>query len=685
MGAIINKHESLINCNFAERWKGCDGITMKPYSFLNPIQVGNTTLKNRIIYPAMGKSLASEDGYVTDRYIEYFRNIARGGVAMITTGIMVIDPEWHYISVRQPWLSDDRFLPGLRKLTEAIHREDCRIMFQPWQSGEAGQPTGGDAPDPVTVNDLSLEEIRRIQQQWFDASRRAKEAGADGIEFHLAHTYLPSQFMSPYFNHRTDAYGSDTIENSLRFSLEIIDRIMKELVDDTFMVTAKINGDDFVPGGTTIRRTVEACKLLERAGVAMITVNGGGALTDITGMSDNGRRPEGWKVPFAEAVKHAVRIPVAASGSLRHPEFVDGILRAGKCDLAAIGRGILAEPEWVRKAAEGREDEMRCCISCMFCFSRTEEGTAGCSVNPFAKRELEKKPLVRDGNGRTVVVAGAGPAGLEAAVTLAERGFRVRILEKRGDIGGLVAFAALPPGKAKLNWMLDYYRRQIQRLGIRVRLNTEATAERIAEEEPYAVVLACGSREFIPEIEGIHGRKVVGYRQVFEKIKDEADGTDPVDGENLSAGNGVGTEGAAVKNVVILGGGLTGVELAHLLKSRGCSVEILELLPPPENPSMEQKLALAAAGACGVELLYRQKVERISEGTVQGTDLESGRKFEKKADLIIRSMGIRPEDSLEETLRERYGDRLYRIGDCRRNGKISTAVSDGADLGYELH
>ena len=663
----------------------------KDYAFLSPIQVGPMKLKNRIIYPAMGKSLADDEGYVTDRYVEYFRTIAKGGVALITTGIMVIDPSWHYISVRQPWLSDDKFIPGLKRVAEAVHREDCRIFFQPWQSGQAGQPTGGDAK-PVTVNDLSREDIRRIQDQWVEASRRAKEAGADGIEFHLAHTYLPSQFLSPYFNHRKDEYGSDTVENAMRFSLEIIDRIRESLVDERFSISAKINGDDFVEGGTTIQRTKEACRLLEKAGVVMITVNGGGALTKITGMSDNGAKPEGWKVPFAQAVKEVVRIPVAASGSLRHPAYVESIIREGKCDLAAIGRGILAEPEWVKKCREGREEEMRYCISCMFCFSRTPEGVSGCSVNPFAKRELEKPVLVKNGGGRRVIVAGAGPAGLEAAVTLAQRGFSPVILEKEKEIGGLVALAARPPHKQKIQWMLDYYKRQLDKWNIPVCFETEATPEVIRRYRPEAVILATGSREAVPDIPGLRalllqeGLRESGFLEKGEKEDKEPEGGVVTARQMFRI---LERKEVCCRDIIVLGGGLTGVELAHMLRVRGNQVRVLELMEAPANPSMEQKLALEAAREDGVEVFYEKELLRIRRQTdgwllLSVMDRQKGREQEEKAQLVICAMGIRSENAMAQALSEEYAGRFYAVGDCAFPGNISTAVSAGADAGYGL-
>ena len=629
----------------------------KDYAFLQTVQVGNRTFKNRIIYPAMGKHLATKDGFVTEEYIAYFRSVARGGVAALVTGIQVIDPAWHYISDRQTWLCDDKYIPGLRRLTEAIHEEDCLIFFQPWHSGQAGQPTGVGAARPKTCNDFSIEEIHQIQEMWYQASRRAKEAGADGIEFHCAHTYLPSQFLSPLFNHRTDAYGSDTVENSMRFTIEIIQRIQRELADDSFMVIAKINGDDFAEGGTDLERAKQACILLEQAGVKMITVNGGGAITRVECMSDNGVQPEGWKVPLAEGVKSVVGIPVAASGSLRHPDYVDSIIREGRCDLAAIGRGIFAERDWVKKCVEGREDEMRYCISCMYCFTTAPDGVTGCSVNPFAKRELEKPELKQDGCGRKAVVIGAGPSGLEAAVTLAERGFDVTIAEVEQEIGGMVRYAMMPPDKTKLGWMLEYYKKQIRRLGIHLQTGLRADEAWIDAQNPDVVILAEGSLEYVPDVPGISDPAVCSVQKAFH------------DAEKISHGK-----------IAILGGGLTGIELSHLLQRKGAEVQVMELMPEPVSMAMEMKLALKAARADGVKIAYEQKVTEVSEGTLTVEDLKTGQIRKIEADFVIRSMGIQSRRMLADRLAA--GNKPYQVipvGDCAKTGKISTAVQSGAD------
>ncbi|MDR1043914.1 MAG: NAD(P)/FAD-dependent oxidoreductase [Candidatus Adiutrix sp.] len=632
---------------------------MVKYSFLEPIQIGPLTLRNRVVLGAMAKYLCSDDGFITDEYCAHYARIAEGGCSLITPGIMVIDPQWPYKSQRQPYLSDDKYIPGIRKFAVAVHRHGAKAVCQLWHPGLAGTMTK-DSPG-LDLNDFSLDQIEHIQEQYFQAARRCREAGADGVDFHMAHTYLPSQFLSPYFNRRTDRYGSNTIENATRFSVDCIGRIKRELCrDNDFIITSKINGSDFIKGGTTPPWAAQAAALLEKAGVDMITVNGGGVLTKLIGMSDDGRQPEGWKIPFAETVKQAVTIPVAGSGSLRHPQYVDSVIRAGKCDLVSLARGLFAEPDWVGKCAAGREKELRCCISCMFCFTPVASGLAGCSVNPFAKRELARKALVRDGAGRRVAVVGAGPSGLEAAVTLAERGFAPVIFEKEKYIGGLVALAKLPPNKVKLGWMIDYYRAQIERLGIEVLLETKFSKDILEQFKPYAVVVAAGSRECRPPIDGLDGEAVVTVRDVLKNH------------QRLTG-----------KKIVILGGGLTGLETARLLFHQGNEVTVLEMLPLNPQANIETRLAVEDARAAGITLKTEHQVKKVSPGRVLALDITAGREIAFEADLVVLSLGIISNRSVMDEI---GGDmeNIHLIGDAATPGKISSAVQAGSDIGYGL-
>jgi 2,4-dienoyl-CoA reductase-like NADH-dependent reductase (Old Yellow Enzyme family)/thioredoxin reductase len=629
------------------------------YKFLEPIKIGPITLKNRILRPAVAESICNVDGTVTEQYVEYYRNVARGGVALITPGISVIDDTAPYISYKQPFLTNEKFIPGLKKVVDAVRREGAKITFQLWHSGQFilnGKPH-------AIVNNLSNEDIEILKQKYYNAARICKEAGADGVEYHIAHNYLPSQFMSKYFNKRTDKYGSDTIENAMRFSIECIDMIRVGLCNDAFVITVKLTGNDFIEGGITPEWAAQGAKLLEKAGVVLITVNAGGAITGYEYMSDNGRQPEGWKVHLAEAVKREVSIPVAASGNLRNPQYVHEIIAQGKADMIAVGRGTIAEPEWVKKTAEDREDEMRYCISCLYCLgSRVpEDGShSGCTVNPYAKCEFVQPNLVKDGNKRKVAIIGAGPAGLEAAVTLAERGFTPVIYEKKSYLGGQIEIAKVPPFKTKLKWMIEYYEKQIKRLGIEVHMSTEVTVATIEQLNPYAVIVATGSKEIIPAVPGIDAEHVIKVRNLLEKRFD-----------------------ARGKNIVVVGAGMTGIEAAHYMLQKGNKVDVIDMLPALTGLSITEKLTLRDAKLAGVNIHLSRRLEKINSDNIQVTDLTINKEITMPADFVVLSLGVQPNAKLYNDLKLKF-ENVYKIGDCDKVGEIIDAVRGGSDAAYAL-
>ena len=420
---------------------------------LEPLKVGNMELRNRVILSAMAKYFCT-NGFIGQEYIEYYRTIAHGGTALITPGIMCVEPKW-YGQHEQPFLNDDKYIPGLKAAIGAVHDEGAKFSCQLWMPGHLPYTQADyietNGPKLVAVNYMSREMIQEMQQKYVDAAIRCAKAGTDAIEWHMAHNYLPEQFYSPYFNHRTDEYGAQNVDNAMRFSLEIIDRIKKACPD--VEVVAKMNGTDCHDGEASMAWLGSAASLLEQHGVSLITVNGGGVMSRLTGMSADGNWEEGWKVPYAEVVKNSVSIPVAACGSLRHPDYIDSIIRDGKCDAVALGRQLFAEPEFCNKIAQGREDELKYCVSCMHCLTKTPFGPQqpGCTMNPRGRREYcIPAQLNINGDHLPVAVIGAGPAGLEAAVTLTKRGFDVTVFEKSDRIGGAVNLADAPIGKYKL-------------------------------------------------------------------------------------------------------------------------------------------------------------------------------------------------------------------------------------------
>ena len=631
------------------------------YSFLEPIAVGPHTLRNRIIKSAMAEYICPGDGSISDQYVEFYRTIAAGGASLVVPGIIpLVEPQDPpiFMGTKNPSLASDDRIADFKRVVDAVHGEGALIMFQIWHSGCYSTPEGLRS----MVDDFSTEELRALEGRFFDATRRVKAAGADGVEFHMAHTYLASQLLSPLFNHRTDEYGCDTIENATRFACNVIRRITDELCDDTFTVIVKLQGSDCTPGGITADRAASAAVLLEQAGAKMFTVNAGGALVGYQYMSDNGHRPEGWKVGLAEAVKERVSVPVATCGNIRHPDYMHELVRDGHADVIALGRELYADPDFPRKCAEGREDELRLCVSCLYCFTQVpdDDSVPGCTVNPYCRCERSKPELVRDGDGRTVAVIGAGVSGMEAAVVLAERGFRPVVYDRNPYLGGLVDLASKPPHKDRLAWIVDYYERQFRRLGIETHLGVEATPELVAGIEPYAVIVATGTNEVVPgRIPGIHGDNVVRVRSVLDR-KVRFSG----------------------KRVCIIGGGMTGIETAHMLALEGNEVHVIEMMP--EKPlSIADNLSFGDAFKDGVQIHYEHQLVAIDEQGIDVRDLARDADVRFDCDAVVLSMGIRSDPSVLEAFQRAF-ERVAPAGDAAALGKIPTNIRSGAEVAARL-
>lgn len=596
------------------------------YQVLQPIQAGPLALKNRIAYLGMAKNLSTPDHFVTDRQIAYYTNYAQNGVALITTGACIVCDDYPSKLPCQPGLYDDKFIPGLKKLVDSVHQYGAKFLFQLWNPGKANY---GCTPEQTKYpHEFTLDEIHRMQDQFVAAMRRAKDSGADGVEWHMAHNYLIEEFAVPYFNKRTDAYGTDTLENATRFSTEILDRA-RDICGPDFAITLKINGWDMgVEGGMTPEYCAEICKIMEQHGVCLISVSAGGGLTDITGMSGDGHRPEGWKIHLAETVKKAVHVPVEATGNIRHVGVMEEALASGKCDMIGMGRGLLAEPEFVKKISEGREQELRYCISCMNCFIPYSGDAGHCAMNPVATFESIEPELRKNGVGRTVAVVGAGPAGVECARVLGERGFRVKLFEKAGRIGGSVYHASVPHGKAKLTWALECYQHQLAHAGVEVLTDTEATPAALQALNPAAVFVAPGTVPIIPRgIPGIDRENVIEAKAFLEH-----------------------PEVLAGRRSVVVGGGLVGLEVAATLANGGETVTVAEMLPLEKmKPSMPFGLALRHAKEAGCDLQYGNRLAAITETGVI-VENESGEQQPIPADRVILCLGYRPDRTLYESL-----------------------------------
>lgn len=631
------------------------------YKILEPIKVGPMELRNRVMYLAMAKHLSTPDNFITDRQIAYYENYAKNHVGLIATGACITFPDCPSKLPMQPGIYDDKFLPGMKKLVDAVHKHGAKFLFQPWHPGAT--PYGCDISELKTVADYSLDEIRELQNTFLQAAVRSQKAGADGVEVHIAHNYLLEQFLTPLFNKRTDEYGPQTIESGLRFSTEIISMI-KKTCGPEFAVTVKINGNDFSPEGMTPERVAEAGPILEAAGADMISVSAGGSLTNVLGMSADGNQPEGWKVALAEAVKKSgVKIPVMATGSLRHPEYIEQVLSEGRCDMIGMGRGLLAEPEWVVKLEEGRESEMHHCISCMHCFNYAAPGVAGCTVNPLAQRESEGITLKEDGRGRKVAIVGAGPAGMEAAIALAKRGFEPEIFEKEDQAGGMEVMAAIPDGKAKVNWHIDYYRNELERLKIKVHLNNEAKGSNLEALKPYAVLVGSGSNPIIPgNLPGVLLPHVKKVRDILLDFPQETG-----------------------KQIVIVGAGLVGLECGITYANRGNKVTVIDMLqaPDPATAPADHMMVVGHALRVGIEILMHHKLLEITPDAVLAENLDQEQSISIPAHEVVLCMGVSSNDRLYKEIKDKF-ERVYNIGDSRKTGTIIEAVQNGFDVAVSL-
>jgi 2,4-dienoyl-CoA reductase-like NADH-dependent reductase (Old Yellow Enzyme family)/thioredoxin reductase len=646
-------------------------------------RIGTLTTKNRLVMTAMGVGLGEWEGNVTDEFIQFYAERAKGGAGLIITEITRVNEEHGIGEHDQISLAKDSNIPSWKKLADALHQYDTKLFAQLHHPGKEtytvllkdGQPTVSSSAIPSTMGQqptraLETEEVQSLVKDFGAAAARAKQAGVDGVELHAAHGYMIAQFLSAHANHRTDQYGG-SLENRQRFLLEIIAEIRKTCGPD-YPISVRLSGSEFmesigVPDGITLEETIATAKACEAAGVNLINVSAGCYDTGNT-IVEPTSYAQGWKVYLAGEVKKNVSIPVAGTGVIREPEYAESLIADGTMDFVAMGRSWLADSNWGVKALEGRGDDIRKCQCCMYCFETAGEtlvtggGSASCAVNPRMGKETKyPAELKKDGAGRKVVVIGAGPGGLEAAMILGKRGFSVTLLEKEDHLGGQMYLSSLPPHKQKMHYFITYAEKQLKDNGVDVRLSTPATAELVKELSPETVILATGSTSVMPKsIKGIDGEHVYAPSEILT-------GKVNLDG----------------KRVCIIGSGLTGLETGEYLQEHGCEVSIYEMqdkIAPTGFAlvSMDEEGALAAGG---VRTCPGHKLLELKEGAAVFED-NAGFVIEEPCDAAVISLGIRPVKDLEETLSADY--KVIAIGDASQLGRIPQAVAAGYEAAIGL-
>jgi 2,4-dienoyl-CoA reductase-like NADH-dependent reductase (Old Yellow Enzyme family)/thioredoxin reductase len=631
---------------------------------LEPISFAGLTVKNRVVMPPMGMGYCHEDGSVSDRVINYYKRRAAGGVGMIVVENCIVDPDVLGVGPELN-LFDDRFIPGLARLVEAVKPYGCVVGLQLNHMGRQttlGKPV---APSPLPIGHkgpvphvLSRAEIGHVIEEFVSAAERARKAGFDFVELHGAHGYLICEFLSPYSNKRDDEYGGDPARR-MRFALEIV-RGIRARCGPAFPIQFRLSGSEYVEGGLTVEDSAAIAQELVRAGADSISVSGGNWQTLHYIMAPM-FMPRGLLADDAAHIKQRVSVPVIAVGRIHTPEIAEQILQAGKADLVAVGRGLIADPDWVLKIEQKRADDICPCISCNTCVdfvSRAME--AKCTVNASLGREYDFR-IVPTAHPHKVLVVGGGPAGLEAARVARLRGHDVILAEKDIRLGGKLHLSAAAPSKGEIRSFIGYMEHQMEKLRVNVMLNCSLDRNAISRLAPDLIILATGSQPVIPPIAGAQQNHVVVAEDVLlERVR-------------------VG------KRVAIVGGGGTGCETAEWLIARGHRPVLLEMMSQIgwNIEAITRRWMYYEFKKHGVKLLTKSRVLRIEGDRVIYAD-EHGQEHGVECDTVIIALGYRPNDSMAFCEEEDFSFPVYKIGDCDRPGTILDAVTTGANLAAKI-
>jgi 2,4-dienoyl-CoA reductase (NADPH2) len=638
----------------------------------SPIKVGGLELKNRILMPAMHLNMADE-GAMTDGLIDFYEWRAKadpGPGLMILGGCYTERRGMGTPSMVA--IDDDRYLPGLKRFTDRIHKYGQPVAAQLYHSGRyafsfiTGEQPVSCSPVPSRFNpevprELSEEEIVEVELNYGRAAARARQAGFDAIELIACSGYIVNQFLSPLVNRRTDRYNGD-IDARMTFMREVIAAI-RDAVGDDYPFICRLSGSDFVEGSHTLKEAKVVAAEMERCGVDMISVTGGWHETRVPQITMN--VPRGAYVYLAEGIRQAVeKIPVACCNRINTPELAEQILADDRADVVGMARAFLADPNILHKAREGRTEDIRTCIACnQGCFDHVFMlAPISCTLNPRVNRERETE-LVGATEKKKVLVAGGGPAGMEVAWVAAHRGHEVTLCEESDRLGGQGLLAAVPPGREEWGQMVRYLTRQAERKGVQVRLGTSVTPELVEELRPDVLVVATGARPVTPDIEGIDGPNVVGAWDTLTGVAEAGD------------------------TVVIVGGGAVGIETATFLAEEGRDVTVLEMLDRcgADIGQSSRWVILKDAAAAGVRMVESCRVSKIIDEGVLADAQGEQRVF--AADTVVIAAGSSPEDGLWRELADGgslEGLEFHKIGDCAEPRKAYDAIHEAFEVGRTI-
>lgn len=678
----------------------------------SPMKIGNVEIKNRIVMAPMCMGFGQYNGCATETMMDYYEERAKGGVGLIFTEITRINDITGASSFGQLGMSHDYQIPALREMADRIHKHNCKIMVELHHPGrqnlglmigtvpicnigsklmgnlytkiltQAVIPQGKKLQDkhivPRTVapskcerskmsdsvnRELSVNEIKRIICQFIEGAVRVKKAGCDGVELHAAHGYLIQQFLSPNTNKRTDQYGG-SLENRMRFLLEIIDGIRSNCGKD-FPIVVRLTVDEMYSEigqngkGYNLEEGIKMAKILSDKGIDAIDVSSAAYDTFNYWLEPTTFTP-GWRKYLASEVKKVVDIPVIAANLIRSPKQAEMQLEEGTQDFISLGRPLIADPHWPNKVKSGNENLIKRCVCCLYCFESMMKGAykythGNCSVNPFVGRE--NVSLKQNGNGRKVLIIGAGCAGLTAAELLSKRGFDVTVLEKESKQGGQVNLASKPPHKEKINWVCEDLLSNAINSGAKVLFDIKADKDIIASYSPEIVITATGGNAIHPK--SFNGDNVVTVTQILNGDIDISN-----------------------KKVAVIGSGMTGLETSELLVSKGNKVTVVEMADKIAPGAWFQQLddALPVLEKAGTEFLTSHKLLSVSSSGIELENLKENKAVAIKVDLVVLSLGVRSDNSLYNDIKSSDSYKVYNIGDSNKIGRIANATESAYQL-----
>ena len=681
---------------------------------LSPMKIGSMTVKNRTVMTAAEFSLGRTDGKPTERLMDYYEERAKGGVGMIIPGICRVNDMGGASTFTQLAMSHDYHIQPMQEFADRIHRHGAKLCIQLHHPGRQGMASAiNSLPLVIPVADLfpgvmdqvfkctplllgleekgicfsvqapskvelakhgatrmhamSKREIRSLIRDFIEAAVRCQKAGVDCVELHAGHGYIIQQFLSPHTNRRTDEYGG-SFDNRMRFLTEIIEGIRARCGRD-YPLTVRLTVDEMYSRvgregtGYDLETGKRIAKRLEELTVDAINVTSACYDAYNYWLEPTSFEP-GWRKYLAREIKSVVSIPVIAANVIRTPQQAEEQLREGDQDFVASARTFICDPHWVEKAASGRTDEIRRCIGCLNCIrsfmTNAGVGKPGeCALNMSVAREKAYFNMPRDGEGRKMLVIGAGPAGLTAAQTLAMRGFDVTVYEKAARPGGQVITAAACRLKDKLYWCIEDLMTNAQKAGAQIRLGCELTPQEIADSNPWGVVVATGGEPLRPSaIKGIDGDNVFTAPQIIHRaivIRDA--------------------------DVVVAGSGLTGLETAEILYEAGNRVTIIEMANELAPGAWFQLVddELERLNRTGTVYELGTKLLAVDAEGVMVQEVKSGRKRKIPADYLVLSLGVCPAGDLARALDRLSVQRIWRVGDAVQSGTIADACHSAFD------